>query len=351
MAKYKMCWVDSDTSLFRCAKSCQEDYIIVKHKEEGWEKEFRNVTEFYGTKRKTKDGGWIAEENAKRESIGEPLISFDMFEIFEHSRLVDDKDVVLNSAMTQFDFFVGKIKKYSDAEDYRLCIGGEGNWRYDAANILPYKGQRKAKPLLFAEFKDMVSSKYKKKIIIVDGQEVDDYLGIVGFKNYQNYLKTGKYDDILSYVDKDLMMILSPHLNYDKIEDGISIQTPEGAARHFCMQILAGDLGTDNIQGLPSLTREFQEKYNLRKCNGIGKATALALLEGKDIKKCFELVVEAYKAFYGEDKREFTSFRGETFQWNYLDYLKENSQLLWMRRFDNEFYNIEDTLKRLKIEY
>ena len=69
-------------------------------------------------------------------------------------------------------------------------------------------------------------------------------------------------------------MVISPHFNYDKVEDGISITTPEISAQRLCSQLLSGDKGTDNIQGLPTLTRDLQEKYNLRKCNGIGKDTA-----------------------------------------------------------------------------
>ena len=348
---YKMCYVDADTALFRCAKSCQEDYIIVKHKTVNWEKEFRNVTEFYGTKRKTKDGGWIELENKNRAIKNKPPISYEMFDIFEHSRLLDEKEKVLDQAVENFDRFVGKIKKHSEAEDYKLCIGGEGNWRYEVATILPYKGNRKAKPLLFLEFKERIIDKYKNKIIVVDNREVDDYLGIVGFKNYQNYLKTKQWDNVLSFVDKDLQMIISPHFNYDKIEEGITITTPTLAAQRFCSQLLSGDKSTDNIQGLPTLTRELQEKYKLRKVNGIGKDTANKLVEGKSIKECFELVVECYKAYYGEDKKEFVSFSGVKYQYNWLDYIKENALLLFMQRSESEFYDIEDTFKRLKINY
>ena len=65
----------------------------------------------------------------------------------------------------------------------------------------------------------------------------------------------------------------------------------------------------------------------------------------------FERVVEAYRGYYGDVKQQFTSFRGEVFQWNYLDYLKENALLLWMQRYEGQLYDIEDTLKLLKIEY
>ena len=350
MNTYKMCYVDFDTCLFRAAKSCQKDFIIVVEKETGVKQRFDGVSKFYGLG-PSKSKGWIGEQNKIRESLGQPLLTVDDFTIEEHAELVNDFDTVIQNALSQLDYAVGRIKKASEAEDYRLCIGGSSNWRYDKAHIKTYKGMRKAKPLLFLEVKEAFVSKYKNKVIIVDGFEVDDFLGIMGWQNYQNYVKTGVYENILSYVDKDLLSIISPHFNYDKPEEGISIPTPTEAAFHFCSQLLSGDLSTDNIQGLPALTKEFQEKYGLRKTKGIGKETAHKILEGLSIKEMFERVVEAYRGYYGDVKQPFTSFRGEVFQWNYLDYLKENALMLWMQRYEGQLYDIEDTLKLLKIEY
>jgi len=350
MPEYKLCYTDADTMLFRAAKSCQKDFIIVRHKETRWTQRFDGVSKFYGLG-KSKNKGWIGEQNEIRKSKNKQPISVDDFEIEEHAELIDTLDVCIEQAISQIDYCVGKIKKASNAEDYRLCIGGTGNFRYDIANILPYKGNRKPKPILFLEVKEALIQKYKNKIIIVDGEEVDDFLGQKGFENYKNFLKTGKWENVLSYIDKDINMVISPHFNYDKTEDPIKITTPEEAAHSFCIQLLIGDKSSDNIQGLPTLHPDTQQKYQLRKCRGLGKETAKALLEGCSIKESFERVVEAYKMYYGEEKKEFTSFRGEKFMWNWLDYLRENSILLWMRRTPNEIYDIEETLKRLKINY
>mgnify|MGYP003609052013 CR=1 FL=1 len=350
MPKYKICYVDADTLLYRAAKSCQTDYIAVTHIATGATKRFKGVSEFYGLG-KSKNKGWIGETNAKREAEGKPALTVDDFTIEQCAEVSGNHEEVLAIALESIDRGVGRIKKYSEAEDYKLCLGDGGNFRYDVAHILPYKGNRTDKPLLFLELKELMVNKYKSKIILVKDQEVDDYLGIVGFTNYQNFLKTKKWENILSFIDKDLRMILSPSFNYDKCEDGISIPTPEEAARYFCCQLLSGDKTTDNIQGLPNFSDDFRAKHNLGKTRGIGKATALNVLEGKSIKEMFEFVVDAYKCYYGEEKKPFTSFRGEEFYWNYLDYLKENAILLWMRRFENEMYDITTTLDRLKIKY
>ena len=44
--RYKMCYTDADTFLFRCVKMMQEDYVEVRHKASGRTMEFRNLTSF-----------------------------------------------------------------------------------------------------------------------------------------------------------------------------------------------------------------------------------------------------------------------------------------------------------------
>lgn len=113
--------------------------------------------------------------------------------------------------------------------------------------------------------------------------------------------------------------------------------------------MLTGDK-TDNILGLEDLTTEFREKYGIRKGKGVGPKTTDELLDPcESIKEMFERVVEAYKTYYGEEPKEMVSHRGETLQWNYMDYLKENSGLLWLRRDINTPYNITDSLEKLGI--
>lgn len=352
---YETCYVDFDTVLFRSAKMLQEDYIVVTNKR-GKKKEFKNVTSFYG-RGKARDGGWIGEQNKERAEKGLPLISASDYTIETAARVKECPEpnmTIIEYGLSQIDYKVGDIKKASKARDYVLGIGGLlPNFRYDAAHIIPYKGERKAKPILFLELRDAFIQKYKNKVLIAkDGLEMDDEISIKGWESYKHFLKTGVHKYVIAFVDKDLRMTPCPSFNYDKVEEGISSPTIMECARAFAAQILSGDLSTDNILGLPNLNPEFCEKYGLAKPRGVGKATALQILEGcETVKEMYERVVEAYRTFYGEDEFEFTSHRGETSKRTWLDMLKENAILLYMLRDYSEAgcYDITVTLKRLGV--
>jgi hypothetical protein len=356
--EFEMCYTDFDTVLFRCAKSLQKDYIIVTHNASGKTKEFDGVSKFYGLG-KAKNKGWIGEQNVIRQEKGLPSLSVDDFTIETASRLIECPDPnlsLIEYGLQQLDFKVGAIKKTSRAADYRLGIGGLlPNFRYDAAHILPYKGERKAKPLLFLELRDAFITKYKSKVQIArDGLEQDDEISIIGWESYKHFLKTGKHKYVLAYVDKDLNSVPCPSFNYDKVEEGITYPDINECARAFCIQTLCGDKSTDNIQGLPNIGVEFAKKYNLGKPKGIGKATAIEILKDCTTpKEMYERVIEAYKGYYGVEPFSFTSHRGEVSERTWLDMLRENAILLYMCRTYDEAgkYDIEQTFKRMKIDY
>jgi len=348
---YELMIVDADTPIFQAAKFVQRDFIIATNIESGKKARFKNKTEFWGHHGK-KEGGVLAEVNQKRIEKGLDPYKPEDFEIEECAELNPDIEDHVQYGVEQFDYFVGKIKKHGFAEDYQLAVGGEGNFRYDIAQQLPYKGLRKDKPLLFSEIKEAILQKYRNKVVVVDGEEADDYLSKKGFENYKHFRKTGEWKWLLSFLDKDIKQVISPYFIYGDAEPEIVIPTPYDCAEHLCMQMLCGDLSTDNIPGLPNFTAEIQEKYSLGKTRGIGKANAMKYLEGAGtIKELFNRVCEAYKSYYGEEKKDFATWEGKVVKWNWLDYLQDSAQLLWLRREDNEIYNIRDTLSRLEIEY
>lgn len=351
MSKYELVILDADTPVLRAAVAVQKSFIIARHIESGWEQRFDNQTVFWGHW-KTKSGGWLKKKNALNEEQGRPLVKAEDFSIEECAELNPEIENHLEKAIEQFDYFVGKIKKLNLADDYLLGIGGSGNFRKDIAQILPYKGMRKDKPLLFAEVKEAIIYKYRNKVVVVNDEEVDDFCAIKGFENYKHFLKTGQWKYVIGFCDKDLEQIISPQFNYLDENPEVFIPTPEQAAQAFCVQCLAGDKGTDNIPGLPNFTEEIREKYSLGKTKGIGKATALKYLEGcKDIKEMFGRVCEAYRSYYGTEKQEFVSWQGEALMWDWLDFLQDNAQLLWLRREEGEMYHITTTLDRLGISY
>lgn len=352
-SKYDLCIVDADTILYQAAALLQENSILVTHKQSGRKKKFKGVKDFYGLG-KSKDKGWIGQQNALRKEKGQPLLSVDDFDIEQTAELKDAPPgmTLLEYGLQTIDFKVGDIKRVMDAESYQLYIGGSGNFRFDAAHILPYKGQRTDKPLMFKELRDAFLDKYRSKVVVArNGLEADDEVSIKGWESYRHFLKTGEHKYILSYVDKDLKSIPCPYFNYMKIEEGITYPTIEDCARHFCIQLLCGDKSTDNIQGLPNISKEFASKYNVTQ-RGIGFATAEKILSGCTTpKEMYSTVVEAYKSYYGEDEFEFTSFRGEKSMRTWLDMLRENAILLYMCRTYDEAGNwdIAVTLNRMGV--
>lgn len=349
MSKYKMLWLDADTPLLQAALYVQETYITATLKGTDRTRRFKNKTIFWGHHNK-KDAGWLAEFNANRKRAGLSALLPEDFEIEEHVELREDIADHMDEAVKQWDYYIGRIKALDFADNYRVCIGGDGNFRYDLAQQKPYKGHRPDKPVLFWEVREEIINKYGNKINIIDGCEADDFLSQIGWENYQNYKKTGKWDYVIGFIDKDLEMIIGPYFRFNEEKPEVKIRTITEAARSFCKQMLTGD-STDNIPGLPQLTPEICDKYGVRKGKGVGPKKAEAIIDPCDTtKEMFERVVECYKSHYGADRTQFRSHRGEELNWNYLDYLEENAGLLWLRRDVNEPYSIMDSLKKLGID-
>jgi hypothetical protein len=344
---------DHDTALFRAAKFVQEDYVIISHYSFDSPMELRNKTEFWGHHGK-KEGGWLGEHNAEREENELPPYPPEEFEIESLCRLLPEIEDHMEEAERNFDISVGALKKTELADDYLLIIGGGDNFRYDIAQELPYKGERKEKPILFAKLRKRVIKKYRSRMVVTRGTEADDEMSKLGKENYLHYKDTGEWKYLLSYIDKDLKMIMSPHINPDKLEEGVQFNSPLEAARCYASQLLTGDKSVDNIPGLPDVSTELREKYGVRKAKGVGKATADGLLASCETpKELFERVCEAYKDHYGEDDTyAFTNFRDEHLEWTWKDFLKGRASLLWMYRDDSKEYDIfEDTFKKLKVRH
>ena len=351
---YEKAYIDFDTVLYRAAKSVQQETILVSHIPTGDNFSFSGVTEFRGRK-KYEDGGWIYEQNLLRKDQNLPLYKREDFVVTPIQALKDvpaDKDNLVEWAMELIDYKVGAIKKAMDSETYVLGIGGATNFRFEAAHIKPYKGQRPPKPLIFESLREAFVQKYKNKVSVSrEGMEQDDEISIRGWESYFHHQRTGKWKYVLGYIDKDLIMTPCPHWNYDKAEEGIVVPTINECCLAFCCQLLTGDVA-DNIQGLPDIPNSLREEYGIRKGKGCGKETALKLLGGcSSPVEMFTNVVVAYKAYYGLEPFLFVSHRGVEMERTWLDMLKENALLLYMMRKPHERYDIENTFKRLGVEY
>ena len=181
------------------------------------------------------------------------------------------------------------------ADSYEAFLTGKNNFRYDIAKTVPYKGNRKdaKKPKHY----DALRSHMVKRLgaVVVDGQEADDEVAIRMTKEPDQYMLVG--------VDKDLRQIPGWHHNPVKAQTEYIDEFE--AYKSFALQMLTGDR-VDNIPGL----------------QGIGPVKAAKAL--KEAKTKEELLQEVWKQ-YQEKEHD-------------LEYLTEQGQLLWLRRYEGELW-------------
>lgn len=327
----KIAIIDVDTLIYNAALAAQENYIIVTNKQ-GKQKEFKNQTEFHGHHSK-KDGGWLAEQNTKRIAKGLDPVPSEDYTITHHSRLISDGDVNAEViAKGRFKKSIEAIMEQPWCKDIIICYGRGTNFRYAEAHTQAYKANRPPKPLLLKVVTEYMQKRYADKIVYGDDCESDDVCYSLAFKAW---LKSGRsfdnLDVVLCAIDKDAKQCPCDMFNYNTPDQGIIRIHPLEAAQSLGQQMLKGD-GTDTILGLPQITPELCTKYGLRKSKSVGDTTAANYLKDCTTpKEIFERVVEAYRAYYGEEKKVFVSFRGEQLEWNWLDYFNEALQLLRMR--------------------
>ena len=181
------------------------------------------------------------------------------------------------------------------ADSYEAFLTGKGNFRYDIAKTVPYKGNRKdtAKPPYYQELRDHMVKRLGA--VVVEGQEADDEVAIRMSKEPDTYTLVG--------VDKDLLQIPGWHFNPQKDETRYIDEFE--AYKSFTLQLLTGDR-VDHIPGLP----------------GIGPKKAEKAIKDATTKE--ELLKAAY------EKYQELGYS--------LDYFTEQGQLLWLRRIEGELW-------------
>lgn len=349
--------IDVDTLIIHAALAGQETSVLVTHKETNWNRVFNNQTEFFGHFKK-KEGGWLAKVNAKKLEKGLDPVSPDAFEITPIVTKIADQYTEDGTVITAETVVKGRFKNKIEAitsqewcKDFKICFGTGKNFRYDIAQTQPYKNERPVKPLLYAVVKDYMLWKYKDKMLIVDGVETDE---IVTQEVWKAWIKAKRSHDNLDavacYIDKDLSQYPCLWYNFDKPEAGLVPITPLEAVKNLAKQCLMGDT-IDTIPGLPKLPEDMYKQYSLRKTKGIGETTAIGVLASAESpKEVFERVIAAYKGHYGEEMKEFVSFRGEESERDWLDHLNEQFRLLRMRTdVTKDVGHVRDFLKAMEI--
>jgi hypothetical protein len=204
----------------------------------------------------------------------------------------------LSNVKTAVEFILHEA--FPDHQYYKAYLTGKGNYRFDVATILPYKGNRDPshKPKYFKEIREYIVNKYDAEV--VEGQEADDAMGIFQFN------KPDKSTVICS-IDKDLKQI--PGYHYIPSTGDFFYQTIDDANLFFWWQMMVGDR-VDNIPGI----------------NKVGPKTADKIIEecNRDLGLIEQRVRDMYAKQYPDNPGA----------------IREVAQLLWMRRREGEVPNV-----------
>ena len=213
----------------------------------------------------------------------------------------------------------------------RIFLDGDRNFRHDVATIQGYKANRKdnPKPEHYAALRDY-AVKHLGAIVCSD-IETDDALSMEQHQAPEN--------TIIITIDKDLLMVPGYKFYYNRAKElpggkkdvtpCFLYQTKDLALRSFYQQLIVGDR-TDNIPGLGG-TREEP---------GIGDKGAEKIVAGfTDFRALQAHIVGLYREKYGESYT-YLNVRGEEQTKTCEQLVEEVGQLVWMRRWANDWWNL-----------
>lgn len=309
MRKYDLL-VDFDTALVSAAAGQQQNTILAKYSLTGKCKEFDNRTAFKS---------WLKEN---------PKWTAEHFEIIDQQRIVGSVAAAVNGLMVR----MSNICESSPVKSAKFVIGGvHGNFRDKVARIQPYKGQRGAKPLLFADIKAKLIKEIGSYIVQPQhAHESDDLLSIYLAEHKEH----GKDSDrAISSPDKDLKMCIGWHTDANRWDDAAEYAEDFDGFYQFAFQGLRGDV-IDHIQGIPFAVDSVREKFGLRKGKGFGEVAATKCLDGCTTKEeLAQRVAWIYKETF---KDGLVIPDGTTLSW--VEVMDENMQLLKMLDYEGQQY-------------
>lgn len=207
--------------------------------------------------------------------------------------------------------FCENIMHSLTVEGADVFLTGSDNYRVQySCDVYPYKGNRKdsEKPLHYYDLKQFMIDSLDA--VVVDGQEADDTLGILGHAGTH----------VICTLDKDLDGVPGWHYNWK--QGRLYSVSPEDADRFFYTQLLTGD-STDNIPGL----------YKRVGMKATQRLTA-PIWEMDDPADMYEYVRDVYMEGYmkvgicPDDADEVID-----------DWLLRQGKMLWIRREEEEEWN------------
>ena len=318
--------VDADAIKYAAACAGESRTINVVHKASGREKLFSNRTAFYGGPKR--DGGWLAQQNAKRDSP----FTIDEFEIID-VQSPEPVENVLHLTKTIFDKWLRSVQ----ADSYKAFLGAGDSFRREVSTILEYKGNRTdlLKPVHLDVVTEYIERKYNAEV--VRDLEADDWCVIECQDNPEA---------IMLAIDKDALGAPCKVYNPNRPDDGIINGAQFGALRR----------DGKNIRGYGRIFLYHQvcsgDKIDNYKANSASKVSWGDASSFKELSKCttdyeaWQTMKAIYQKLYPEPTI-VTGWRGDQIEVDWIYMLEENFQMARMLRHPEDFVKARDVLDKM----
>lgn len=311
----RVLYIDADTILYSSAAKEEINKCLATNTINNKSKLFESKTAF---------NEWHKEHSTHPKEV---------YTFQQEKELVGEISFACKSVRSKIEGIVEK----AGCDDFRVCIQGIGNYRNDyVSKYVAYKQQRTGKPLLYSDVFNYAVKKYKDKVIVTSGEESDDFLSKLAWKYWNDKHTIEDSPIVIGYVDKDIQQNCpGVLLNYFKLDEGLFLNTYEMQYKGFWKSVLTGD-SADNIDGILQLSNETKKRYGI-KANGCGPVAATRILcAAESERECAERVLEAYKLSWSDD---------------YLERLQDMCFFLWLRREEDEMFDLKKYFDKLGVLY
>ena len=195
---------DFDTPVWKACANMENKFIIVKHKEEGWEEEFKNISTFRGLGKGIKKDSWLGMKNIECDVENKTPYTLEDFDITESARLKMDHNKAVEQAKVQLYLKLKQIRQQFRIPRIKVHIGSGQCFRHNLDLCRPYKGNRKstARPIILNEIREWVIKELDCEVAR-EGFETDDRVEHYGYQGYKCYREIGKFNNLVIASDKD----------------------------------------------------------------------------------------------------------------------------------------------------
>lgn len=318
--------LDGDEIAFQIAAACEQRGVLVTNKTNESQHGFKTRTQL-------------------KEFLHGLEVPEDFYSI-EDTQIAEDERNAYATVKAKLNNYREKFK----TDNIEIYLSGTGNFRDSLLLPHKYKDNRKdsIRPLLLQKVRDYLIN--YQKAITVNGMEADDMLSIRAYSGHKANQMV-----IATTVDKDAMGYTGYIFNPDKMEqpqliDGFGKlyinekDEVKGYGRVWTyFQILNGDpvdgyKPTDLVEAVKGKKPRFGEKSVYK-----------ILGECKTDKDAWQAIYTQFKTWFGEGEFTYTAWNGETVTIDCVDAIQMYFMCAKMLRWEGDFPNARDVLKKLGV--